>query len=194
MHNYTSSTHELSVYLNDQQLQHECHPTYLRMIVLQRILDKECMQAEKRKEIVDQGSQFYLGHERQHSMVICSAALVLSRIILCPSLVTLCSDKSAQCAVELYNASHLWYPLFYTSPMGSSALQHWTISRTKEGYHWQGDAGNHQTWYYQSSLISLAHHYYDWHTASCYDCTCKRLTAKVNEGITQGRLTWSILT
>ena len=26
--------------------------------------------------------------------------------------------------VELYHASHLWYPPFYTSPMASSALQH----------------------------------------------------------------------
>jgi len=27
-------------------------------------------------------------------------------------------------AVELYHASHLWYPPFYTSPMASSALKH----------------------------------------------------------------------
>jgi len=45
----------------------------------------------------------------------------------CPpvcSLVTLCSHKSGRCTVELYHASHLWYPPFYTSPMASSALQH----------------------------------------------------------------------
>ena len=41
-----------------------------------------------------------------------------------PSLVTLCSHKSGRCTVELYHASHLWYPPFYTSPMASSALQH----------------------------------------------------------------------
>jgi len=29
-----------------------------------------------------------------------------------------------RCTVELYHASHLWYPPFYTSPMASSALQH----------------------------------------------------------------------
>jgi len=33
------------------------------------------------------------------------------------------SHKSGRCAVELYHAPHLWYPLFYTSPMASSALQ-----------------------------------------------------------------------
>jgi len=44
--------------------------------------------------------------------------------ILRLSLVTLCSHKSGGCAVELYHASHLWYPPSYTSPMASSALQH----------------------------------------------------------------------
>jgi len=44
--------------------------------------------------------------------------------ITAPSLVTLCSHKSGRCAVELYHASHLWYPPFYTSPMASSPLQH----------------------------------------------------------------------
>ena len=34
------------------------------------------------------------------------------------------SHKSGRCAVELYHASHLWYPPFYTSLMASSALQH----------------------------------------------------------------------
>ena len=50
--------------------------------------------------------------------------LLLSSRVLRPSLVTLCSHKSGRCAVELYHASHLWYPPFYTSPMASSALPH----------------------------------------------------------------------
>ena len=54
--------------------------------------------------------------------------------------------KSGRCAVELYHASHLWYPLFYTSPMAFSALQHWTASPTKEGCHWQAGGENRQTW------------------------------------------------
>jgi len=34
-------------------------------------------------------------------------------------MVTLCSHNSGRCAVELYHASHLWYPPFYTYPMAS---------------------------------------------------------------------------
>ena len=86
--------------------------------------------------------RFHLGRQRQHSAVICSGALLL----LCPSLVMLCSHKSGRCAVELYYASHLWYPPLYTSPMASSALQHWIASPTKEGCHWQAGGENHQTW------------------------------------------------
>jgi len=56
------------------------------------------------------------------------------------------SHKSGQCAVELYHAPHLWYPPFYTSPMASSAVQHWTASPTKEGCHWQVGGENRQTW------------------------------------------------
>ena len=52
-----------------------------------------------------------------------SSALALCYSV-CPSLVTLCLHKSGRCTVELYHASHLWYPPFYTSPMASSALQH----------------------------------------------------------------------
>jgi len=41
------------------------------------------------------------------------------KIVVSPylSLVTFCSHNSGRCAVELYHASHLWYPPFYTSPM-----------------------------------------------------------------------------
>ena len=69
----------------------------------------------------------------------------ISSRVLCPSLVTLCSHKSGRCTVELYHASHLWYPPFYTSPMASNALQHWTASPTKEGCHWQAGGENRQT-------------------------------------------------
>ena len=44
------------------------------------------------------------------------------------------------------SALHLWYPPFYTSPMASSALHHWTASPTKEGCHWQAGGENRQTW------------------------------------------------
>jgi len=127
LHN-TSATRELSVCLDGLRLRHECHPTYLVVTrpyaVLQRTLNENCKQAEEPKQLVDEASRFHLGRQRQHSAVICSGALLFSSRVLCPSLVTLCSHKSGRCAVELYHASHLWYPPFYTSPMASSALQH----------------------------------------------------------------------
>jgi len=136
--------------------------------VLQSTLDEDCRQAEELKELVDEASRFHLGRQRRHSTVICSGALLFSSRVLRPSLVTLCSHKSGQCAVELYHASHLWYPPFYTSPMASSALQHWTASPTKEGCQplksWWRKSSNMTVG--QSSLISLAHHCYDWHPES----------------------------
>jgi len=129
LHN-TSATCELSVYLDGQRLRHDCHQTYLGVTrpyaVLQSTLDEDCRQAEEPKQLVDEASRFHLGRQRQHSAVIWSGALLFSSRVglLHPSLVTLCSHKSGRCAVELYHAPHLWYPLFYTSPMAFSALQH----------------------------------------------------------------------
>ena len=93
-------------------------------VVLQRTLDEDCRQAEEPKQLADEASWFHLWRQRQHSAVICSGALLFSSRVLRLSLVTLCSHKSGRCAVELYHASHLWYPPFYTSPIASSALQH----------------------------------------------------------------------
>ena len=130
LHN-TSATRELSVYLDGLRLRHECYPTYIGVTLdrthyaaLQRTLDEDCRQAEEPKQLADEASRFHLGRQRQHSAVICSCALLFSSRVLRPSLVTLCSHKSGRCAVELYHASHLWYPPFYTSPMASNALQH----------------------------------------------------------------------
>ena len=80
----------------------------------------------------------------------------ISSRVLHPSLVMLCSHKSGRCAVELYHASHLWYPLFYTSPMASSALQHWTASPTKKGCHWQlvEKIVRHDSWLIQPDILS----------------------------------------
>jgi len=99
-----------------------------------------------RKRLADEASRFHLGRQRQHSAVICSGTLLFRSRVLRPSLVTLCSHKSGRCAVELNRAPHLWYPPFYTSPMASSAVQHWTASPTKEGCHWQAGGENRQTW------------------------------------------------
>ena len=56
------------------------------------------------KQLADEASRFHLGRQRQHSVVICSGALLFSTRVLCPSLVTLCSHKSGRCTVELYHA------------------------------------------------------------------------------------------
>ena len=106
--------------LMDRKCVHGVAPAYLSE---QRTLDEDCRQAEEPKQLVDEASQFHLGRQCQHSAVICSGALLFSSRVLRPSLVMLSSHKSGQCAVELYHAFHLWYPLFYTSP-ASSALQH----------------------------------------------------------------------
>jgi len=57
----------------------------------------------------------------------------------------------------------LWHPLFYTSTMASSALQHRTSSPTKEGCHWQAGGENCQTrqlanlaWYPDVRICILA--------------------------------------
>jgi len=52
---------------------------------------------------------------------------------------------------------------------------------------------SHQ-WPSFTTLISLAHHCYDWHPGSCCRWTCNQLTSKVDGGITRSRLRWSILT
>ena len=68
--------------------------------ILQRTLDEDCRQAEEQKQLVDEASRFHLGRQRQHSAVICSSALLFSSRVLRPSLVTICSHKSGQCAVN----------------------------------------------------------------------------------------------
>ena len=123
--------------------------------VLQSKLDEDCRQAEEPKQLVDEASRFHLGRQRQHSAVICSGALIFSSWVLQPSLVMLCSHKSGRCAAELCHASHLWYPPFYTSPMASSALQHWTASPTKEGCHWLEKIVKHDSWPIQPDILKL---------------------------------------
>jgi len=101
LHN-TSATRELSVYLDGQSLRHE--PSNLSWgdsrpyAVLQRTLDKDCRQAEEPKQLVDEASRFHLGHQRQHSAVICSGALLFSSRVLRSSLVTLCSHVRLMCS------------------------------------------------------------------------------------------------
>ena len=103
------------------RMSHFCRQWRLKPSASKTKLDEDCRQAEEPKQLADEASRFHLRRQRQHSAVICSDALLFSSRVL---LVTLCSHKSGRCTVELYHASHLWYPPFYTSPMASSALQH----------------------------------------------------------------------
>jgi len=102
---------------------------------------RQCGQLKNRNNLLMKLAGFTWGASTN---TLRSSALALCYSV--PSLVTLCSHKSGRCAVELYHASHLWYPPFYTSPMAFSALQHWTASPTKECCHWQADGENRQTW------------------------------------------------
>jgi len=126
LHN-TSATRKLSVYLDGQLLWHECHPTYLG-VTLDRTLShrvhltKTAGKLKNLNNLLMKLAGSHLGRQCQHSAVICSGTLLFSYRVLRPSLVTLCSHKSGRCTVELYHASHLWYPSFYTSPIASSAL------------------------------------------------------------------------
>ena len=67
-------------------------------------------------------------------------------------------------AVELYHASHLWYPPFYTSDLShgfqcSPTLNHQPYEGTLPLTSWWRKSSNMTDG--QSSLISLAHHCYD---------------------------------
>jgi len=116
-------------YLDGQCLQHECHPTYLEVTIdrtqsYREHLTKTAGKLKNQNNLLMKLAGSTWGDQRQHSAVICSGALLFSSRVLRPSLDTLCSHKSGRCAVELYYASHLRYPPFYTSPMASIALQH----------------------------------------------------------------------
>ena len=117
LHN-TSATRELSVYLDGQRLRRECHPTYLGVTRPYAVLHltKTTGKLKNRNNLL-----IMLGGSTWGAI---ANTLQSSALMLCPSLVMLCSHKSSRCAVELYHAPHLWYPPSYTSPMASSDLQH----------------------------------------------------------------------
>ena len=73
------------------------------------------------------GYTTHIGNLLYHSLESTHIATASFLLPLCCGthyLLQWCSHKSGRCAVELYHASHLWYPPFYTSPMAPSALQH----------------------------------------------------------------------
>ena len=125
LHN-TSTTRELSVYLDGQCLQHQCHTTCLGVTLDHTLFYREHVTKTagklKNRNNLSMKLASSIWGASANAAVICSGALLFSSRVLCPSLVMLGSHKSGWCAVELYHAPHLWYPPFYTSPMASSAL------------------------------------------------------------------------
>jgi len=125
MHN-TSATRELSVYLDGQRLRHQCHPTYLgvtldHMLSYREHLAKTAGKLKNRNNLLMKLAGSTWGASAN--------TLRSSALALCYSAAEYCAlvwSRCAQVDVQLnsYHASHLWYPLFYTSPMVSSALQH----------------------------------------------------------------------
>jgi len=199
LHN-TSTTRELSVYLDGQRLRHKYWvPPNLfwddsrPYAVLQRTLDKDCTQAEVPKQLVDKASRFHLGRQRQPYAVICSGALLFRSRVLRPCLVMLCSHKSTcswtlPCASSLVpSVLHLSHG-FQCSPVLNRQPYEGRLPLTS----WWRKSSNMTVG--QSSLISLAHHCCDWHPGNHCGWTCKQLTSKVDGGITGSRLRWSILT
>ena len=104
LHN-SSTTRELSVYLDGQCLRHECHLTYLwvtqdRTLSYREHLTKIAGKLKNRNNLLTKLAVPTWGaSQRQHSAVICCGALLFSSSVLCPSLATLCSYKSGRCGV-----------------------------------------------------------------------------------------------
>jgi len=130
LHN-TSATRELSVYLDDLRLRHDCHPTYLgvtldRTLSYREHLTKTAGKLKNQNNLLIKLAASTWGASantlQSSALALCySAAEYCAPVWSCSAQ---CSHKSGRCAVELYHASHIWYPPFYTSPMASSALQH----------------------------------------------------------------------
>ena len=158
----TSATRELSVYLDGLRLRRECHPTCLgvtlaRTLSYREHLTKTAGKLKNRNSLLMK----LVGSTSGAS----ANTLRTSALALCYSAAEYCapvwSRKSGQCTVELYHASHLWYPQFYTSPMASSAP---TLNcQPYEGRlpltSWWRKSSNMTVG--QSSLISLAHRCYE---------------------------------
>ena len=130
LHN-TSATHELSVYLDGQRLRHESHPTYLgvtldRTLSYREHLTKTAGRLKNRNNLLMKLASSTWGCQRQHCGHLLWRFAIQQQSTAPQSGHALLTQVgcSGRYAVELYHASHLWYPPFYTSPMASSALQH----------------------------------------------------------------------
>ena len=195
--NWTVS--ELSVYLDGQRLRHECHPTYLGMTLdctlSYRVhLTKTAGKLKNRNNLLMKLAGSTWGASANN--------LRSSALALCYSAAEYCtpvwsrSAHTSQVDVQLNSNMHLisgtlrstplpWLPVL--SNIEPPALRRKAATDKLVEKIVNMTVG-------QSSLISLTHHYYDWHPGSHCGWTCNQLTSKVDGGITGSRLRWSILT
>jgi len=125
----TRGTRELSVYLDAQRLQHECHPTYLGVTLdhtqSYRVhLTKTAGKLKNRNNLLMKLAGSTWGASvntlRSSALALCYLAAEYCAPVWSRSAHTIQVDVQ----LNSYHASHLWYPPFYTSPMVSSGLQH----------------------------------------------------------------------
>jgi len=146
----SSATRELSVYLDGQRIWHECHPTCLGVTLdctlsYREHLTKTASKLNNRNNLLMKLAGSTWG-ANFNTLRLSALALCYSAAEYCAPVWSRCAHTSrSMCSWTLSCASSL-VPSFYTAPMASSALQHWTASPTKEGCHWQAGGENCQTW------------------------------------------------
>jgi len=165
-------------------------------VVLQRTLDEDCTQAEEPKQLVDEASRFHLGRQRQHSVVICSGALLFSSRVLhgAPQFGhALLTQVRSMCSWTLPCVSSLVPSVLHLSHgfQCSPTLNRQPYKGRLPLTSWWKKSSNMTVG--QSSLISLTHHCYDWHPGSRCGWTCTQLTSKVDGGIAGSWLSGSTL-
>jgi len=185
LHN-TSATCELSVYLDGQRLQHECHPTYLG-VTLDRTLSY-------RVHLTKTAGK--LKHRNNSLMKLAGSTwgtsvntLQSSALALCYSAAEYCapvwlrSAHTTQVGVQLNSTMRLISGTLRSTPLPSFQCSPTLNRQPYEGRlpltSWWRKSSNMTVG--QSRLISLTHHCYDWHPGSRCGWTCNQLRSKVDD-------------
>jgi len=167
LHN-TSAIRDLLVYLDGQRLRHECHPTYLgvtldRTLSYREHLTKTAGKLKNRNNLLMKLASSTWGASAN--------TLRSSALALCYSATEYCTPVWSRCTrtsevdVQWNSTMHLISGTLRSTPLQCSP----TLNRQPyEGRLprtcWWRKSSNMTVG--QSSLISLAHHCYDWHLGS----------------------------